>query len=371
MKKHQRYALVILVFAIIALGAFDNGPASSQAAPTMASASGAGAQTANRLDTANKMKRPTLAEYKAAAARVKAQRDAIKANKPLVNVVPPPSGTPDYYGVYPNYANSPLPVVTRDVAGNITAITGGLRKFVDSLPGLGPTGANNLGQYIPVATANTTAFPGSDYYEIALVEYRERMHSDLPATGSKLRGYVQEIGGVPVDTPHYLGPLIVAQKDRPVRVKFTNRLPIGRRRQSLHPGGHDPHGRGDRPQRRHRDYTQNRATIHLHGGNTPWISDGTPHQWITPAGENTPTPRASASTNVPDMPDPGPGAHDLLLLQPAERPADVLPRPCLRHHPPQRLCRRGRGLPAHRPGRAEADRCRDPPRGPDPADHPG
>ena len=29
-------------------------------------------------------------------------------------------------------------------------------------------------------------------------------------------------------------------------------------------------------------YTQNRATLHLHGGATPWISDGTPHQWITP-----------------------------------------------------------------------------------------
>ena len=34
-------------------------------------------------------------------------------------------------------------------------------------------------------------------------------------------------------------------------------------------------------------FTDNRATLHLHGGITPWISDGTPHQWITPAGENT------------------------------------------------------------------------------------
>ncbi len=33
-------------------------------------------------------------------------------------------------------------------------------------------------------------------------------------------------------------------------------------------------------------YTDNRATLHLHGGVTPWISDGTPHQWITPAGES-------------------------------------------------------------------------------------
>ena len=34
-------------------------------------------------------------------------------------------------------------------------------------------------------------------------------------------------------------------------------------------------------------FVKNRATLHLHGGNTPWISDGTPHQWITPAGEMT------------------------------------------------------------------------------------
>ncbi len=31
-------------------------------------------------------------------------------------------------------------------------------------------------------------------------------------------------------------------------------------------------------------YSENRATLHLHGGITPWISDGTPHQWTTPGG---------------------------------------------------------------------------------------
>ena len=35
-------------------------------------------------------------------------------------------------------------------------------------------------------------------------------------------------------------------------------------------------------------FKDNRATLHLHGGISPWISDGTPHQWITPAGENDP-----------------------------------------------------------------------------------
>ena len=48
-------------------------------------------------------------------------------------------------------------------------------------------------------------------------------------------------------------------------------------------------------------FTENRATLHLHGGVTPWISDGTPHQWITPANETTPWPQGVAVQNVPDM----------------------------------------------------------------------
>src|SRR5665811_1761105 len=56
-------------------------------------------------------------------------------------------------------------------------------------------------------------------------------------------------------------------------------------------------------------YAENRATLHLHGGITPWISDGTPHQWVTPAGENTAYPAGASVSNVPDMPDPGPGAE--------------------------------------------------------------
>ena len=39
-------------------------------------------------------------------------------------------------------------------------------------------------------------------------------------------------------------------------------------------------------------FKDNRATLHLHGGITPWISDGTPHQWITPAAKTPPSLRA-------------------------------------------------------------------------------
>ena len=48
-------------------------------------------------------------------------------------------------------------------------------------------------------------------------------------------------------------------------------------------------------------FKDNRATLHLHGGITPWISDGTPHQWITPASETTAWPQGVSVENVPDM----------------------------------------------------------------------
>ena len=70
----------------------------------------------------------------------------------------------------------------------------------------------------------------------------------------------------------------------------------------------------------------------------------------------------------------GPRRADLLLHQPAERAADVLPRPCVGHHPAQRVRRRGRGLRAHRRDRADPDRPRRRPRRPrrrHAARHPG
>ncbi len=254
------------------------------------------------------------AAARAAAARLKAVQPAgisLTAIPAFVPAPPGPGGTPDYFGTTPNYANSPIPTV----AG--TVITGGIRKFVDTLPGVGPANANNLGQYIPVAFANTTSFPGSDYYQLGLVEYSEKMHSDLPAT--RLRGYVDlnPVFGNQTSAhsrAHYLGPLIIAQKDRPVRIKFTNMLPTSDNPSSnlfipvdttAMGAGMGFNVFGDVSS----IYTQNRATLHLHGGVTPWISDGTPHQWITPAGDPTPFKKGDSQQNVPDMfgGDPGDG----------------------------------------------------------------
>ncbi|NPV58709.1 MAG: hypothetical protein HPY75_03475 [Actinobacteria bacterium] len=175
----------------------------------------------------------------------------------------------------------------------------GMRKFVDKLPGIGAANANNLGQYVPVAVPDRTTYPGSDYYEIELGQYTEQLHSDLPPT--TLRGYRQTNTNDPkVKKFTYTGPMIVAQKDRPVRIKFTNNLPTGEGGDLFLPVDPTVMGAGMGPDGMSM-YTENRATIHLHGGYTPWISDGTPHQWITPAGESTPYPKGVSVQYVPDM----------------------------------------------------------------------
>ena len=146
-------------------------------------------------------------------------------------------------------------------------LTGGIRKFVDDLPGLGPGGANNLvtlnrlgagpasagGQYIPVAVPEQVTFSNqaADYYVIGLVEFNERMHSDLPPT--RHRGYVQLETATKLPQPRFgsrtstappstipdgrrswlsitrisWDATIVAGRDKPVRVKFYNLLPTG------------------------------------------------------------------------------------------------------------------------------------------------
>jgi FtsP/CotA-like multicopper oxidase with cupredoxin domain len=257
--------------------------------------------------------------------------------------------------------------VTNPGAGYITP---GIKKFVDTLPGLGAGAANDLGTYIPVGVPDTTTYPGSDYYEIGLVQYRHTFHESIPAT--LVRGYVQLstsvvpgaqvalsnealVPGDPstaimlpngdraygVTPPHYLGPTIVATKDRPVRILFRNLLPTGVEGDLFLPVDTTLMGSGEGPDMIQLDangvpldmatdngtvmdtvrnpvcaqvpknpecYAQSRATLHLHGGITPWISDGTPHQWITPAGEDTRYPEGVSVSDVPDMPAPEPGS---------------------------------------------------------------
>ncbi|MGB8694219.1 MAG: fibronectin type III domain-containing protein [Steroidobacteraceae bacterium] len=340
------------------------------------------------------------------------------------NPLPDASSTcqlaPGVYGVRTYYANSPQGMQFDALTGLPTRDTGtALRKFVDPLPGLVTPGGNG----IPLAVPDTSTYSDADYYEIAVVEYAQRMHSDL-AKATTLRGYVQidpaatdaaaipqlnngaitpagangasqnvalfNLDGSPVmiSRPHnndgtfvqvqahafayprYLGPTIIATHGRPTRVKFYNALPAGhgfmdatgwhRQGDLFIPVDHTLFGGGDgQTQTGYKDllcgdvlagpnnagdptlsacaggpnadgspntpvgyvhvpkfefYTENREELHLHGGDNPWISDGHPHQWITPAADELNVAeaqnykRGDIAYNVPDMPNPGPGA---------------------------------------------------------------
>lgn len=256
--------------------------------------------------------------------------------------------------------------LTNPGSGYVTGT--GIKKFQDELPmmcdpsvaGDCAAATNNLGQYVPLGVPDTTTFPGADYYVIALVQHRERLNSSLPAEGTLLREYVQletaanaswsesiplvnhlldgattpalmpdGSQAIAVSQPHYLGPIIQANKDRPVRIVFYNLLPTGVDGDLFLPVDTTFMGSGMGPMEmmqpvdqgsvldevrnplcgeanlnltdRMMCFAQTRATLHLHGGISPWISDGTPHQWITPANETTSWPEGVAVRQVPDM----------------------------------------------------------------------
>jgi FtsP/CotA-like multicopper oxidase with cupredoxin domain len=117
---------------------------------------------------------------------------------------------------------------------------------------------------------------------------------------------VQEVNGVAVSDPHQLGPWINAQSGRPVRVKFTNRLPTGAQGDLFLPVDTTIMGAGTAADGT--KFTQNRGSIHLHGGLPAWTSDGTPHQWITPAGENTTNKKGVNAVGASDMDVPADGS---------------------------------------------------------------
>ena len=238
--------------------------------------------------------------------------------------------------------------VTEPGAGYMVKANTGIRKFLDTLPWAAPV--DPASSALPAATKQVlteTDGSQSDYYEIGLVQYRQKMHTDLAGPGTLLRGYVQlkacGAGGVPLANamlvgpdipivgycgatqPTYLGAAIIADKNTPVRITFRNLLPIGSGGDLFIPTDVTVMGAGMGPNlagtvemdqtkpmcgadsKPAGCFTENRATLHLHGGITPWISDGTPHQWITPAGERA-YPEGTgkknvgvSTTNVPDM----------------------------------------------------------------------
>jgi spore coat protein A, manganese oxidase len=155
-----------------------------------------------------------------------------------------------------------------------------IRKFVVNLPGLGPSGANQIGQYIPLATSTTQTFAGlsTQAYKLGVKQYSEQMHPDLPGPTNFLGYYDLTTGD-----QKYLGGIVVGTRGTPVLFNVTNQV----RNRALIPidptlmAGLNGQTVGDLP--------LNRIVTHLHGGLTPWFSDGTPFQWYDPHGLTGPS----------------------------------------------------------------------------------
>ncbi len=147
-------------------------------------------------------------------------------------------------------------------------------KFVTTLPGLGPTGVNNYNQYIPLATKTPKVFNEIpvDSYSLGVGEFSEQMHPSLPGA-TTFWGYYDLLN----PDHKYLAGVIVAKRGTPVLLSVTNNLP----NHAIIPV--DPTimaGSGKTVG----DLPLNRTVTHLHGGFTPWVSDGTPFQWYDPYG---------------------------------------------------------------------------------------
>jgi len=253
------------------------------------------------------------------------------------------------------YGAEGVPVI--DASGAITSITAsvlgsaygtekGIRKFVQDLPDIPsaiPTDVRAVG--IP---GTPHYIPASKAYEIAVIRSKWQFSPDLPyttvnmyvqidpnsfgpscAAGEKaltypdatpiINGTGAQVCAFTTTTDalapfHYLGPTIVADKDIPVRVTFDNYLPSGTGQCTTDGGvvtatnkcGGDLFlpvdstvmGAGAGPSGGF--YSTNRETIHMHGGVTPWISDGTMDQWTSPASASEQYPKGVSTRYVPD-----------------------------------------------------------------------
>ena len=88
-----------------------------------------------------------------------------------------PLAVPDYFGGVRQLGQQPAGAVRPPAARGSPApasASSSTRCRASTRP---TTSASTL----PIAVPDTTTYPGSDYYEIALRQYTEKMHSDLPA----------------------------------------------------------------------------------------------------------------------------------------------------------------------------------------------
>ena len=138
-----------------------------------------------------------------------------------------------------------------------------LKKFIQPMRVVGGPGG------IPVMEADSVNpgwwQPNVTHYTIEVNQYEDLLHPDLP-NPTRLRGFGQNSVNV------HLGGVIAAHRDNPVQITFRNNLPLGH----ILPVDQTIMGV--------MGYQDNRVDVHLHGGFTPWTTDGGPHAWWDPNG---------------------------------------------------------------------------------------
>ena len=129
-----------------------------------------------------------------------------------------------------------------------------------------PLDSTSLTKYIdPLPILDTMPSLGmveeAIYYEVAMKQFAQKLHSELPAT--QVWGY----------NCTYPGRTFEARRNNPVMVKWINNLPTTH----IFQDSIDPTIHGAEP-----PTPSVRSVVHLHGANTPPESDGYPEYWFTP-----------------------------------------------------------------------------------------
>jgi spore coat protein A len=144
-------------------------------------------------------------------------------------------------------------------------------RFKDPLPWL-------LDPSLTAVPTTDPADSGADYYEITMKAGAWQFHSDFLGP-SPTWGYWAGTRGI-----GYLGPTIVAHRDRPIAVKFVNELPTTE--------GAFPVAAAIDPTIMGAGLAPGRAVPHLHGGFTAPQFDGHPDSWwaAAPGGSDSTWP---------------------------------------------------------------------------------
>jgi spore coat protein A, manganese oxidase len=180
-------------------------------------------------------------------------------------------------------------------------------QFVDPLPILDVTGAPN--------GTIQTIIAGKGQVEVDMREFRANVlpHTFIPASGGSYKGtwvwgYLKAGTSASVTRDTYTGPVFVATRGIPTKVKYVNNLPTTNKThvlfynpatdQSLHwanPKGVDRYVASDpldplapwlgNPQHYSGAIP---AAVHLHGGEVPAAIDGGPDSWFTSTGQHGP-----------------------------------------------------------------------------------